>query len=273
MLRNRAAIRSLRQPAFVACVLVLGGAILGMSAIERAMGIVFTKQPLPLVAALDRLAPDRLAPFRIRERFTLEDPDLLQSLGTHDYVQWLLEDPRRSASDPAREVLLFVTYYALPDRVPHVPEECYLGSGYQRLATETVTVEIPTHKGKRVVPARHLVFSQANASIWTRGTQVPVVYLFRVNNEYVASRTEARLALNRNLFGRASYFSKVELVFNRSAGRLSEEQVRSTAQELLSVILPILEQDHWPRWPVTETEPITMTPFSEGSRHAATKTT
>ncbi len=270
MFRDRAAYRPLRQPAFIACVLVLGSAILGMSAIERALGIVFTKQPLPLVAPLDRLMPDRLAPYRVRERFTIEDPDLLQSLGTHSYIQWLLEDPRCSRSDPAREVLLFVTYYALPDRVPHVPEECYLGSGYQRLATDTVTVDIPTHTGKRAIPARHLVFSQANASLWTRQTQVPVVYLFRVNDEYVASRAEARLALNRNLFGRASYFSKVELVFNRSAGRLSAEQVRRTAQELLSVILPILEQDHWPHWPVTETAPITMMRFSEGTLHAAT---
>lgn len=167
--------------------------------------------------------------------------------GTRDYIQWVLEDPRRPASDPTRRALLFVTYYALPDRIPHVPEECYLGSGFQSLAADTVTLTIPTSGTPRTVQARSLVFDRADASVWTRGTRVPVVYLFRVNNTYASRREEARLALNRNLFGRASFFSKVELVFNQSAGRPTLEQAQAAAQDYLSVILPILEQEHWPR--------------------------
>jgi len=274
MVCKRDAYRPLWQPAFIACVVVLGTGILGMSAIERAMGLVVSKQPLPLRTSLDQLAPEALAPYRLRKRFTIEDSDLLQSLGTRDYIQWVLEDPRRGVSDPAREVLLFVTYYAQPDRIPHVPEECYLGNGFQRLATDTVALKIPASGGTRVVPARSLLFGRTNTSLWARDAQVPVVYLFRVNDAYVSSRDEARLALNRNLFGQASYFAKVELVFNRSAAALSVGQAQAAAQDILSVVLPILEQDHWPYWPVNQTTPIsTVIRFPERSTDATTKTT
>jgi hypothetical protein len=274
MVGNRDAYRPLRQPAFIACVAVLGTGILGMSAIERAMGLVFSKQPLPLRTSLDQLAPEALAPYRVGERFTIEDPDLLRSLGTRDYIQWVLEDPRRRVSDPAREVLLFVTYYARPDRIPHVPEECYLGNGFQRLATDTVTLHIPVSGETRVVHARSLLFGPAHASLWARAAQVPVVYLFRVNDVYVSSREEARLALNRNLFGQASYFAKVELVFNRAAGTLSVAQAQAAAQDILSVVLPILEQDHWPTWPVDPNAPTgTVIRFPERSTDATTTKT
>jgi hypothetical protein len=54
--------------------------------------------------------------------------------------------------------------------------------------------------------------------------------------------------LNKNLFGKTSYFCKVELVFNRSSMAPSKEQTVTASQKLLTVILPILEQDYWPDW-------------------------
>ncbi|MCG8377077.1 MAG: EpsI family protein, partial [Chlorobiales bacterium] len=217
-----------------------------MSTIERAMGIVLTKEPLPLRVPLTALNQDRLAPYRVTETFSIEDQDLLKALGTQDYIQWVLSDPSRDVTDPAREVLLFVTYYALPDKIPHVPEECYLGSGYQRLAADRVTFGIPAEGGSRDVSGRCLVFSQAASAHWGGAARVPVIYLFRVNGQYAVDRDEARLALNRNLFGKASYFSKVELVFNRSDGRITQEQAQAAAQDILRVVLPLLEQEHWP---------------------------
>ena len=54
------------------------------------------------------------------------------------------------------------------------------------------------------------------------------------------------MALNRNIFGKSSYFSKVELVFNQGTGTLSKQETVDTSQRLLARLLPILERDHWP---------------------------
>ncbi|MEE9371342.1 MAG: hypothetical protein V3W45_07740, partial [Sedimentisphaerales bacterium] len=59
---------------------------------------------------------------------------------------------------------------------------------------------------------------------------------------------EARIALNRNIFRKSSYFSKVELAFNQTYVALGKEEVVVAAEKLLAVILPILEAEHWPDW-------------------------
>ena len=66
-----------------------------------------------------------------------------------------------------------------------------------------------------------------------------------MNGEYVNTRTEARIILGKNIRGRHSYFSKVELVFNQTEVPSNEEAVQ-TAEKVLSVLLPLLEQEHWP---------------------------
>jgi hypothetical protein len=80
-------------------------------------------------------------------------------------------------------------------------------------------------------------------------SRVPVVYVFRVNGEYAVDRNEARVILNKNLFGKSSYFSKVELVFNQGSESLSKEQILAHAEKCLAVLLPVLESEHWPAWP------------------------
>jgi hypothetical protein len=74
------------------------------------------------------------------------------------------------------------------------------------------------------------------------------LYFFKVNGQYAGSREEARIALNKNLFGKYSYFCKVELVFNVSSVAPSKEEAVAASEKLLAVILPILEQEHWPDW-------------------------
>jgi hypothetical protein len=76
--------------------------------------------------------------------------------------------------------------------------------------------------------------------------QFPVVYLFRVNGEYAGSRDEARMALNRNLFSKHAYFCKIELVFNQSPTAPTREAATTAGEKLLAVLLPLLEQEHWP---------------------------
>ncbi len=239
--------RPYTQPAFLICAGILAVSGIGLSVLEAGLGVYIRKEPVPLRRPLDRIDESALAPFHVVSRLRIDNPDVLRSLGTSDYIQWVFEDTRAGGTDPARSVLVFITYYGLPDRVPHVPEECYLGGGFECLGTDEVLLTPDGPQGSRKWLARYLTFGSNRADPLTGGP-VPVLYLFRVNGHYAASREEVRLALNRNLLGRHSYFSKVELVFNRHPGAPPDrDQVVRVGQQLLGVLLPVLERDHWPQ--------------------------
>ncbi len=229
------------QPAFVICVAVLALAGAGMSLLTRALGVYMEKEPLPLRKPLCEMDERKLAPYRVLARRAIENEKVVASLGTEDYIQWVIEDPREPVTAAARKLLLFVTYYGVPDRVPHVPEECYTGGGYDCLDRADVTFQIGAG-----VPGRFLLFRPPSGTLDPQAGQFPVVYLFRINQEYAGNRDETRLALNRGLFHKQSYFSKIELAFNQAVAAPTQEEAVATSERLLSVLLPLLEQEHWP---------------------------
>ena len=242
-------IRVYLQPAFLICALVLAAAGAGMSVTMKKLGIVFRKEPLPLKKSLEELDEMDLTPYKVVSKEKIKNPDTLRKLGTEDYIQWILEDTGQAAGSPVKEFLLFITYYRLPDRVPHVPEECWTGGGYQNLGSADVTFDI-NNSGDfdAKVPAKYLVFGPKKTGLWQAGERIPNLYFFKVNGQYAGSREDARLVLNKNLFGKNSYFCKVELVFNRSSIAPGKEQAVAAGEKLLGVILPILERQHWPDW-------------------------
>lgn len=238
------------QPAFVICVLVLTVAGAGMSLAMHQLGIVFEKEPLPLKKSLELLDEGNLSPYRVvPPKQKIENPEILKSLGTQDYIQWTLEDTETQTNSPVNKVMLFITYYPLPDRVPHVPEECWTGGGYQKLKSEAVTLSVNNGAGfKAEIPASYLVFGPRTANLWQSNARIPNLYFFKVNGQYAGSRDEARLALNKNLFGKHSYFCKVELVFNAGSVAPTKEESMAASERLLAIIVPILEKEHWPDW-------------------------
>jgi len=165
------------QPAFVICVAVLALAGVGMSVAKKQLGLYLKKEPLPLQKALDGLDEAKLAPYVVTAKREISNEEVLKALGTTDYIQWVLADPREPANSPVRSVLLFVTYYERPDRVPHVPEECYTGGGYQRLATDAVTFAVNRAGQTRTIRGRFLLFGASGGSIWQAARRFPVLYL------------------------------------------------------------------------------------------------
>jgi hypothetical protein len=243
---RRDCIAAYLQPAFLICTAVLALAGVGMSLATQRLGLYLKKEPLPLKRPLNAMDEGKLAPYQVTAKIPIEDRDVLKSLGTEDYIQWLLEDPREPAPSPVRKLLLFVTYYRQPDRVPHVPEECYTGGGYQRLATNAVALRIGPAGSPREIPGRYLLFGRRVDDVSRAVPQFPVLYLFRVNGEYAGSRDDARMVLNRNIFSKYSYFCKIELVFNQSSAAPTREMAVAASEKLLTVLLPLLEQEHWP---------------------------
>lgn len=234
------------QPAFLICVAVL----VGSEFIKPILGIVIPdKQPLPLKKSLELLDEEDLTPYQVISKFKIENKQIVKELGTEDYIQWVLQDTELLTNSSTRKLMLFITYYKLPDVVPHVPEECYTGGGYQKIASESITFEINNKAGfSRNIQGKYLVFGSTNFNPWQSKGKFPVLYFFRVNGAYVGSREEARITLNKNIFGKFSYFCKVELVFNEGITAPSKEEALIASQKLLGAILPFLETEYWPDW-------------------------
>jgi hypothetical protein len=248
---DSAYIKHYMQPAFLICAVILTMAGSGMSVAVKSFGVYLKKEPYPLKKSLDLLDEKGLAPYEVVSKDKIESEDVIDSLGTKDYIQWVLEDLDAPANSAVRYCSLFITYYELPDKVPHVPEECYMGSGFQRLASDSVVFRVGTQK----VPAKCLVFTGTDSDYWQKSKKFPVLYFFKVNKDYVNSREDARFVLNKNIRSKHSYFCKVEWkFFNAGFGAERQgmsiypdkEEAVTASQKLLSVILPILEKEHWP---------------------------
>jgi len=233
------------QPAFLICVAVLATA--ASVVIEPV-----SKEPLPLKKPLDLLDEKGLAPYKVISKDKIDNDDVLRSLGTKYYIQWYLEDSNAATDSAVRRCMLFITYYEVPDRVPHVPEECYTGGGYRRLSSESMTLQVKRDGTNVKIPVRYLTFGGGRSSQWQSDADFSVLYFFKVNGEYGNNRADARLALNKNILGKYSYFSKVEWKFFNSRFGIAiypeKSEAVAASQKLLAVILPILEKEYWPDW-------------------------
>jgi hypothetical protein len=241
MTETRDNIRIYLQPAFLICVVVLAIA----AGVSGKLSVV-EKEFLPLKKSFDALNEERLAPYKVVEKLKIENEEMVKALGTQDYIQWVLEDTKAPAGSVVRKLMLFVTYYGRPTRVPHVPEECYTGGGFQILARDSVTFKIKNAGFERKIEGEYCVFGNKKADLRQRLEKFPVLYFFNVSGEYAGSRNKARFALNKNLFRRYTYFSKVELVFNQMQAAPSKEEAVAAGEKLLAVVLPLLEEEHWP---------------------------
>lgn len=210
------------------------------------------KLGLPLVRPFSELAEAALGPYRVVDRLTLE-PEVVEALGTKEYINWFLEDLSVDHNDPLRFASLLVTYYSGGhDLVPHTPDVCYLGAGYQQAQPhENIKLDLRVLEAQAsYVPARLLTF--ARTSVFDR-QEMSVVYTFFCNGEFVDSgtyfdpRTGVRMLINTpsNVY---AYFSKIESSFPRA----SRDQSVDGARKLFGYVLPALIRDHLPDFKAAE---------------------
>lgn len=240
----------LRNRGFVICVVLLLGAIGGFHLIARLTGsgtgpklAAWPRKPLRL---LDRA---KLAPYELLPGGAVDiKPEVLDALGTREYIQWGLEDTSiADRSSPERLVQFFVTYYTDdPGQVPHVPEECYSGGGYRQTSEELV--EIPVPALGQTVAFKVLTFE---GSAFLGHESRVVLYTFHTNGRFAPDRHVVRAVLN-NPRDKHAYFSKVELSFGTPQASPSREQAIEAARRFVQKALPVLVQEHWPDWDAVE---------------------
>ena len=198
------------------------------------------KVSLPLKKPFGALDVEKLLPYRAIERQALEST-VVEALGTDQYINWLLEDTSAPQTDPLRYAHLFVTYdTGGVNLVPHTPDECRLGAGYQAAQPhENIDIDVPIK-----VPVRLCTFLKT--AVFNR-EEVSVVYTFHCNGKFVATRNGVRLLIN-DLSNRYAYFSKVEVSFPRATRAQSIEG----AAKLFERLLPVLMKDHFPDFEAAE---------------------
>jgi len=244
---------ALHNRGFVACAALL---ILLTTGFHLIMwGYKFVKDSLPLRVPLNQMSQERLAPYKLRQPIELQ-PDLLDQLGTRQYVQWILQEPDSpDGKEPGRIISFFVTYYTgSPDAVPHIPQSCYVGSGYVPKEETPDQITIISSRGQEiVVPLQTLEFEKDNRLTQSKKM---VVYTFHANGQFRKDRNDVRWAIG-SLTDRYAYFTKVEVSMDLEPGRFSKEQAVGSAKRFLQVAIPVLLEDHWPDWEAANGQPTT----------------
>lgn len=241
-------VSALRRPAFILCVLTLASSAVGLEVAARWLGLKFAKLPAPPQAPLRSLDRTKLGPYEFLDSGIIP-PEMIEELGTEEYIHWVLLDTSVEPGDPTRMASLFVTYYTgQRDPVPHVPDVCYLGGGFQQVAASEETAQVPELEAlgfSPTVPFRTLTFARAGD---LNPVDTTVCYTFAANNTLLANREQVRLKL-RKLTVTHSYFSKVEVkFFGRNERQPTREQAIAAAARLFRQVLPVLIEDHWPDW-------------------------
>jgi len=156
--------------------------------------------------------------------------------------------------EPGRVISFFVTYYTgSPDAVPHIPQSCYVGSGYKPKEEIPDQITIVSRGQEVVVPLQAVEFEKENQLAQSKKL---VLYTFHANGQFRKDRDAVRWAIG-SLTDRYAYFTKVEVSMDLEPGRLSKEQAAVSAKRFLQVAIPVLLEDHWPDWEAANRRPTT----------------
>ncbi len=230
---------------FVLACIVLSVAAFGVSPIVFKMASE-EKKPVPLTHPLSDFTKTALGEYKFLHSNQMEAA-IEDALGTSDYIDWLFEDTSiKDTRHPLRNPRLFVTYYTGGrDLVPHTPDQCYLGAGYEPIKTENLNVDIRSINQE--IPIRAITFQKS--AIFSKETPT-VLYTFHCNGVFVCTRNDVRLRISSPMEDHA-YFCKIEVTFgtaNSSPRNASREDTVKAASKFLNSILPKLLYDHLPDW-------------------------
>jgi len=243
-----------RRPGFIAAVVVLLVALVGLQALIRQLGLVLIKKPIPLQRNLEELATT-FGPYEVVKKHGKLPKAQEEVLGTTDYISWILHDTRLEKDEPGALIRLHIPYYTGQiDSVPHVPDRCFVAGGALPNLKQVMTARLDarhirangagdpnaasalTQEGRWVdlphtsVPLTIVRFaSDANPEL-----NYAVAYFFVANHDYVATPEGVRIKAF-NPFDTHAYWAKVEVM---PYGVSDPEQTRRIVGEFLAYAMP-----------------------------------
>ncbi len=136
--------RALLNPVFLTAFGLLSISAVGFGTAIRELGLHLQKLPIEAPDGLRfHTLPTSADGWRRSGSDTLLEKELLEALGTENYIsRWYVEDEEDAEGD-RRAFELHVAYYTgTIDTVPHVPERCFVGGGVS-IVGESRVVKIP----------------------------------------------------------------------------------------------------------------------------------
>lgn len=242
--------QGLRSPHFWVALTVLLIAAVGWNATMRAMGVVLAKAKVPLESPLGTF-PDRFGDrFRIAKEYNTDifhegkahlPHDVVETLGTEEYIDWIFIDERSSTTSPTA-VRLHVAYYTgILDAAPHVPDNCMVAGGLTPAGDSVVVWPVENVSEEwgewQAVEVKRAAFQHKDAT----GPEGRIVsyYVFSVNGKPMSDRKDVRFAL-ANPFAKYCYYAKIEL--SSWGGGLSEEDREAVCREFFAEAMPHLQK-------------------------------
>jgi hypothetical protein len=229
----------------VAAVIAAGWA--GVLTLERSLHLSFDKPPMPLRKPLSQMAKHLGGGRYITEHPDETMPeDVLQVLGTRDYLLRAYTDTTKPASDPGAMLALNVNYYATGNSTPHVPEICWAGSGLEEASDKRKTFVInDVRRADGTVEKElrmHLISFKVQNSDFGDGSSSNVyknvAYLFEVNGDCVATAKEVLSG-----FWKASnphaFHSKIEVTIQQPC---TQEEAEKAISDFIREALPAVEE-------------------------------
>jgi hypothetical protein len=242
---------------FLAAFVMLLLSAVGLNATVSFLQLHFKKEPVPLRQRFDEAMPTVIGSWIQVARQEKLDHDVENALGTTSdkylfctYInaaafkfkpeelltkfkgQPLVEQQKLAgqlrSQNPVAVLDVALAYYTgKADTVAHIPERCYLGSGFEMVNPKTESWGLD-----RDLNVRHIGFDKQIET----GRPVDVAYFFHVNGRYESDSLAVRAEL-QNLLAKHGYYAKVEL----SCPTNDREASAKSMQEFLKLALPYAE--------------------------------
>ncbi len=235
---RHAAIRAMIAAAFLA------GGILTLRGLEAAMHATFDKPPASLALELPAMKRSLGQPARYVSTKTDEvlDPETIDTLGTDKYLIRQFEDRSLSATSPGAVLTLNVNYYPTGTSTPHVPEQCWKGTGREEVPGSRTVFDVENVRRRdgtmQTLRMRMISFRPLPGQPTTNARGEPVysnvAYVFHVNGDYVASPQEVTSHFWKATF-KYAYHAKIEIT--------PLERVPAPDGTLLETVLSCTQED------------------------------
>ena len=228
---------------------VLTTTLTSFSAVLRLNQIVLIKEPIDLRRPLYGL-PKVVGTWKRTSESTMSD-EIVQELGTTQYINWQFTDKSRSSNQPGSSVWLHIAYYTgVGSTVPHVPDRCIVAGGGEGVDVPLIDIQLdgpqyrktelgyaaPSQREPAGVTIPKLDFKATDFRYRFRSQEQvhSVVYFFISNGKILPTPDFVRLhAINPR--DRFTYHCKIELgLYGISDPQVAAKQ----ASKFLSVMLP-----------------------------------
>lgn len=232
---KRECLASLRQPGFVAVLAIMAVAAIGMNTAIGALGLQFKKERVELSRDINAI-PEQLGPW-VMVTDSRYNGEVEHALATSVYINRQYVDSRliskkeidelkkiesmleREAAvarlrnrTPKAVINFHIPYYTgMADTVAHVPERCYVGSGFDPENPATIRLPVfDTANGRNPnLEMRYVEFRDRGRP--ELGVQ-NVAYTFQVNGAYSSDSLGGVRARMQDIFQKHVYYAKIELM-------------------------------------------------------------